>query len=440
MLSRLPYIILATAVLAACGSPTLAETPQQWLGENLDGIVSLYREFHQSPELSFQEKETAARLAAELKKVGAEVTTDIGGHGVVAILKNGPGPTLMLRTDLDALPVTEETQLVYASKVKVKQPDGTEVGVMHACGHDIHLANLVGVARYLASHRDQWSGTVMFLGQPAEERGAGAKAMLDDGLFKRFPQPDVAVALHVDSGLATGKVGYRAGYAMANVDSVDVIFHGRGGHGAAPHTTIDPIVMAAKFVLDVQTIVSREISPLEPAVITVGSIHGGTKHNIIADDCALQLTVRSYTDEVREKLLEGIRRKAEAAAAGSGAKPPTVKESDTYTPAVYNDPELTGKVVPHLQEVLGEENLVPAEQTMGGEDFARYGRAGVPIFMFRLGSVRQQRLDGYKRLNQPPPSLHSAVFYPDAEETLTTGVTALGNAALLLLPQKEKSK
>ncbi len=434
---KVPVAIVSLAICLAGWLPSSlqAETPKQWIGDHLDEVVALYRTFHQNPELSFHEKATAARLADELKKVGAEVTTQVGGHGVVALLKNGDGPTLMLRTDLDALPVKEETQLVYASKVTVKQPDGTEVGVMHACGHDIHIANLIGVARFLASHRDQWAGTVMFIGQPAEERGAGAKAMLDDGLFERFPKPDLAVALHVDATLATGTVGYRAGYAMANVDTVDVTFHGRGGHGAAPHTTIDPILIAARFVLDVQTVISREISPLEPAVITVGSIHGGTKHNIIGDTCKLQLTVRSYTDEVREKLLSGIRRKAEAAAASSGAKPPTVKDSDTYTPAVHNDPELVERVVPQLRNVLGEENLVVSKQTMGGEDFARYGRAGVPIFMFRLGSVRQQRLAGFERLDQPPPSLHSAIYYPDAEETLTTGVIALSQAALELLPK-----
>ncbi len=310
------FAFLTIGALAA--APLRADEPAQWAHDHNEELVQLYRHFHQHPELSFQEKETAARLAQELKSAGYDVTTGVGGTGVVGLLKNGPGPTLMLRTDLDALPVTESTNLAYSSKVKVKQPSGTETGVMHACGHDIHITNLIGVARYLAANRDRWSGTLMLIGQPAEEVGNGAKKMLDDGLFEKFPKPDYAVALHVDGSLATGKVGYRAGFAQANVDSVDITLHGRGGHGAAPHTTVDPVVMAAKLILDLQTLVSRETNPIEPAVVTVGSIHAGTKHNIIPEDCKLQLTVRSYSDKVREHLLDGIRRKAKAVAASAG--------------------------------------------------------------------------------------------------------------------------
>ena len=276
----------------------LAEEPGSWVDKHRAELVDLYRDFHQHPELSFQEKETAARLAKELKAVGAEVTTNFGGYGVVGILANGPGPRIMLRTDLDALPVTEQTGLVYASRVMTKAKDGQDTGIMHACGHDIHITNQIGVARYLAANKDLWSGTVMFIGQPAEEIGGGAKIMLDAGLFTKFPKPDMALALHVDSTLPTGKVGYRAGYSQANVDSVDITIRGRGGHGATPHMTIDPIVEAARLVLDLQTIISREIKAQEPAVITVGSIHAGTKHNIISDSCTLQLTVRSYSPEV----------------------------------------------------------------------------------------------------------------------------------------------
>ena len=317
MFYRVLAIVVACLVLPATSAT--AEEPGSWVDKHRAELVELYRDFHQHPELSFQEKETAAHLARELKAVGAEVTTDFGGYGVVAILANGPGPRIMLRTDLDALPVTEQTGLVYASKVTTKAKDGQDTGIMHACGHDIHITNQIGVARYLAANKDLWSGTVMFIGQPAEEMGGGAKVMLEAGLFTKFPKPDMALALHVDSTLPTGKVGYRAGYSQANVDSVDITIRGRGGHGAQPHLTIDPIVEAARLVLDLQTIVSREIKPQEPTVITVGAIHAGTKHNIIADTCTLQLTVRSYSPEVRKQLLEAIRRKANATALSSGA-------------------------------------------------------------------------------------------------------------------------
>jgi hippurate hydrolase len=343
----------------------------------------------------------------------------------------------MLRTDLDALPVEENTGLAYASKVKVKNADGTTTGVMHACGHDIHMTNLVAVARYLATHKQAWSGTIMFIGQPAEERGEGARRMLEDGLFTRFPKPDMALALHVDATLETGKVGYRAGYSLANVDSVNVTMHGRGGHGAAPHTTIDPIVQAAQLVLSLQTLVSRENDPIEPAVVTVGSIHGGTKHNIIPDSCRLQLTVRSFSDEVRRKLLDGIRRKAIAVADGAGAPKPTVEVmEEEMTPALFNDEKLVAKVVPSLNKALGEENVVGSELSMGGEDFSRYGRAGVPVFMFRLGAVDPKRMSGLKRVGDPP-SLHSALFYPDADQALQTGITAMTTAVLDLLPPEK---
>jgi hippurate hydrolase len=273
----------------------------------------------------------------------------------------------------------------------------------------------------------------MFLCQPAEERGEGARKMLGAGLFTKIKKPDYALALHVDSRTPTGKIGYRAGYALANVDSVDITVRGRGGHGAYPHTTIDPIVLAARLILDLQTIVSREVKPTEACVITVGSIHGGTKHNIIGDTCHLELTVRSYSDEVRKQLLDGIKRKANAVAAGADAPQPTVSVSEG-TPAMFNNEELVARLLPTLQRALGKENVIPAEASMGGEDFSEYGRAGVPSFMFWLGAVDEQRLAGYKRFNQEPPSLHSPVFYPDAEEALTTGITAMAAAMLDLLP------
>jgi hippurate hydrolase len=402
------------------------------VGSHIGELVSTYQEFHRHPELSFEEKETAARLASALKSAGLEVTTDFGGHGVVGIFKNGAGPTVMLRTDLDALPVTEQTGLVYASKVRTKDGDGNDVGVMHACGHDIHITCIIGVTQYLMANRGKWSGTLMVIGQPAEERVRGAAKMLDAGLFTRFPKPDYALAIHVDSSLATGKLGYRAGYLWANVDTIDIIMKGRGGHGAYPHATIDPVVMAAQLVLDLQTLVSREIKPTEPAVVTVGSIHGGTKHNIIGDTCRLQLTVRSFSDDVRSKLLEGIQRKAKAVAAGAGAPDPEVIHSDESNPALKNDAALVNRLIPVWQRVLGEENVLESEPTMGGEDFALYGRAGVPICMFRLGAVEPKRLAGLTRGGMSPPSLHSPQFYPDAEEAISTGVVAMSASTLEL--------
>lgn len=403
-----------------------------WAAAELPTLVELYRHFHAHPELSLHEQETAARVAAEWEAAGFTVTRNVGGHGVVGLLENGAGPTLMLRTDLDALPVVERTGLAYASRVKVQDRSGNEVGVMHACGHDIHMTCLIGAARYLAARRDGWRGRLMLVGQPAEERVMGAQAMLDDGLFTRFPKPDFAVALHCDARLAAGAVGCRAGYALANSDSVDVTLHGKGGHGAYPHTTVDPIVQAAQFILAIQTIVSREVPPTEPAVITVGSIQAGTKHNIIGDRCDLQLTVRSYSDEVRGRLLAAIERKARGIALSMNAPEPTVTVTEG-TPALFNDDTLNARLEGVFRRLLGDSRVTLGERSMGGEDFSRYGRAGVPIVMFRLGTVAQRRLDRLQELGQEPPSLHSALYYPDAEPTLETGVVALVGAALLLL-------
>lgn len=412
-----------------------AEEPAEWAKANMDDMVRLYVHFHTHPELSFREQETGKRMAAEFKAAGFRTVANVGGHGVVGLLSNGPGPTVMLRADLDALPVTEQTGVEYASTVVVQNEDGSQTGVMHACGHDIHMTNLVGTARYLSQNKDKWSGTLMVIGQPAEERGGGASAMLKDGLFERFPKPDYAIALHVSGDLPTGKVGYRTGYALANVDSVDITMKGRGGHGSAPHTTIDPVMLAAELVVSLQTLVSREVKPLDPAVVTVGSIHGGTKHNIIGDECKLQLTVRSYKEEVRRKLLNGIERKAKAVAMGAGAPEPEVKFSEG-TPSLYNDEELAARVVPVFEKLLGTENIRLDEPVMGGEDFSQYGRAGVPILLYRLGSVNARRLNQYKLAGRLPPSLHSPVYYPDFEETLQTGVTTMAGAVLELMKKK----
>ncbi len=404
-----------------------------WVKTNLESLITLYRHFHSHPELSLQEKETAARFAHELKQAGAAVTVEIGRHGVVGIIRNGEGPVIMVRTDLDALPVTEQTGLSFASQVKVKDQAGVEVGVMHACGHDVHMTNAIGVARYMGANKSLWKGTLMVIGQPAEEIGAGAKAMLDDGLFERFPKPTYAIALHVDSTLAAGKVGYRAGYTLANTDSIDIIVKGRGGHGAYPHTTSDPIVQAAQLILALQTIVSREIKPTNPAVITVGSIHGGTKHNIIGSECHLQLTVRSFSDDVRSHLLKAIERKAKAMAIASDAPEPVIRFAEG-TPALFNDTKLTERVLPILQRVAGEANVESSEPSMGGEDFSQYGRVGVPILMYRLGSVDARRLARAKELGQEPPSLHSPIFYPDVDEALATGIQTMSAVCLDLMP------
>ena len=423
----------AVVIGVFCSVATVAEADiDSWIESSLDSLSELYVYLHTHPELSYEEKETSARIAAEWDASGYEVTRNVGGHGVVAILQNGDGPIVMLRTDLDALPVTEATKREYASTVVVTRADGSRTGVMHACGHDVHMTNLVGVARYLAEHRNLWSGTLMLIGQPAEERGGGALAMLNDGLFCRFPKPDVAVALHVAHDLPAGKIGYRAGYVLANVDSVDIRMKGRGGHGAAPETTIDPVILAAELVVSLQTIISREISPLTPAVITVGSIHGGTKHNIIGSECHLQLTVRSYADDVRKHLLQAIERKARAVAVGARAPEPEIAFSDG-TPSLYNDDDVAARLAPVFEATLGKNNVVLTEPRMGGEDFSRYGKAGVPILMYRLGSVSQRRLDQYRMVGQTPPSLHSPVYYPDVEPTLRTGIATMSAAVLELM-------
>lgn len=398
----------------------------------LPSLLTLYKHFHTHPELSFHEAESSARIAAELRALGFDVTEGVGGYGVVGVLRNGEGPTVLVRGDMDALPVAEETGLAYASEVKTKDDLGREVSVMHACGHDVHMTTLLGTSRVLAAMKEDWHGTFIALAQPAEERGAGARAMLADGLFDRFPRPDVCLALHVDSVLRPGIIGYVPGYAMANVDSVDILVRGRGGHGAYPEMTIDPVVIASRIVLTLQTIISREISPREPAVITVGSIHAGTKHNIIPDEARLQLTVRSYSEETRNQLLEGIRRVARAEALAAGVPPelePIVEVKDEYTPATFNDPALVEHIVGVLSDLLGASNVVEGKPSMGGEDFGRYGREEprIPIFMFRLGSL-PDLAPGVK-----PPSLHSSLYHPDPEPTIRTGVKALSAATLDLL-------
>lgn len=373
------------------------------------GLENLYEHLHSHPELSGKEEKTSKRMAEELERINWKVTRNIGGYGVAAFLENGKGPTVLVRSDMDALPVTEATGLPYASKVK---------GVAHACGHDVHMTCLVGSARVLNQLKADWKGTLEFIAQPAEETGQGAEAMLKDGLFTRFPKPDYALALHVDSQLAVGKIGYRRGPAFANVDSVDVTIFGRGGHGAYPHLSVDPIVIASEAVLAFQTIPSRELKPYETAVVTVGSIHGGTKHNIIPDQVKLELTVRSYSDEVRGQILEAIQRMAtQIARAHRAPRDPEVRTSESI-PSTYNDPALVNRLIPVFQKKFGENQVVEKEPEMGGEDFGLYARAGVPACLFRIGSVSPKGA-------RPLPSLHSSEYAPEPEPTITTGIQAL---------------
>ena len=405
-----------------------------WVNQQLDSVLGEYKYLHANPEVSFQEQKTATYVAKQWRNAGFTVTENVGDTGIVALLKSGNGPTLMLRTDLDALPVTEATGLPFASTKQVVTESGAKSGVMHACGHDIHMSNLIGVARFLGSHQDLWQGTVMLIGQPAEERGAGAKAMLEDGLFTKFPTPDFALALHCESSTPTGKVAVSPGYTMANVDSVDITVNGRGGHGSAPESTIDPIAQACELVVALQTIVSREISPREAAVVTVGSIHGGTKHNIIGDSCHLQLTVRSYNASVRKRLLGSIKRKALAVAESYGAPAPEINISEG-TPALRNDDALAERVAVSFRAAIGRTNVLPMAAVMGGEDFSRYGLAGVPIVMYRLGVISPERLQRFAELGRRPPSLHSATFYPDARAALRTSMVTMISASLDLLQQ-----
>jgi hippurate hydrolase len=408
------------------------------IAEQADSLETLYKHLHTHPELSLHEEQTAVRMAQELKQLGFEVTEKVGGTGVVGVLKNGAGPTVLVRTDMDALPVIEQTGLPYASKVRLRGKDGSETGVMHACGHDMHMTVWTGTARVLAGLKNQWRGTLVFIAQPAEEIGTGARLMLADGLFKRFPRPDYCLALHCDGRIAHGDINYTEGLALANVDSVDIVVRGKGGHGAAPHTTIDPIVLAAKIVLDLQTIVSREMNPTDPAVVTVGSIHGGTKHNIIPNEVKLQLTVRTTKDTVRKHVLESIERIAKAAAQGMRAPEPTVAVSpNEFTPALLNDPKLTRRIIGVFKEVLGSDRVHERPPMMGGEDFARYGREGIPICLYFLGTVDPKRVAESRREGGAPlPSLHSDHYYPVPRPSMETGVLTMSLAVLELMGNK----
>ena len=445
-------LILASLALGlAAGQPALAQSASVPTGADplraaisadLPYVQSLYVDLHKAPELSFHEAKTAARMAQELKKAGfTDVTTGVGGHGVVGVLKNGEGPTLLIRADTDALPVKEQTGLPYASTVVTKDETGAEVPVMHACGHDIHMSAWVGTARRLVALKDQWRGTLVMIAQPAEERGGGAKAMLEDGLYKRFPKPTHVVALHVNAAIPAGSVGIHSGYAMANVDSVDVTVRGVGGHGAYPHTTKDPVVLSAHIVTALQTLVSRTNNPAEPAVVTVGSIHGGTKHNIIPDTVKLELTERSYGDDVRDSLLSGIKRIAEGQAAAFGVPQelwPVVEVKNEYTPSTFNTDGLSGQLQGVFKARFGDDRVVETRPAMGGEDFSRYYREdrSLESTLFWLGAVKQSTWDEAQKAGKPLPSLHSPFFAPDPQPTLATGIEAMTAGALAVLSGK----
>ncbi|MGY6558197.1 MAG: amidohydrolase [Nitritalea sp.] len=404
-------------------------------------LEALYKHLHQNPELSLQEKETSARMAAELKRAGFQVQTGIGGYGVVGVFENGPGPTVLIRTDMDALPMEEKTGLPFASKKKGVTADGQETYIAHSCGHDIHMTVFVGTARTLVEFKNRWKGTLVMVAQPAEENGMGAYQMFQDSLYQKIPYPDFALALHDDPFLPAGTLGFKEGALMAGVDMMNITVYGEGGHGAAPHTTIDPIVLSAQLIQSFQTIVSRKLAPTTPAVITVGAIRGGSVHNIIPDQVELLLTIRTYSPEVREEVLTQIKHMSQhlARAAGMGEdKLPTFKLREPHTPALINDGALTARLRGVMEENFGMAQVVDVDAQMIGEDFSRFGlqEKPVPLSMFYLGAGNPEFLARAKTEGLEIPGLHSPYFAPDYKPTLLTGVEAMTLAALSLLQEE----
>jgi len=433
--------ILAAAALTALPASARADDLRETIVADMPGLMAIYRDLHEHPELSFQEVRSAKIMADAARAAGFTVTEGVGRTGVVSVLSNGAGPTVMIRADMDALPVIEQTGLPFASKVRA-QAAGGETGVMHACGHDTHMTAWIETARLLAARKSDWRGTLVMIAQPAEETGQGAKAMLDDGLFTRFPKPDYALAFHDMAAVPAGKITYASGPAMANVDSVDIEVKGVGGHGAAPHTTKDPVVLASAIVMRLQTLVSRENDPLQPAVVTVGSFHAGSKYNIISDSAKLQLTVRSFTDEQRERLLSGIKRVVAGEAMASGIPvdlAPVIAFGEGFTPALINEPAFAAEVVGPLTERFGAERVTLAPPIMPGEDFSRYRRADpatIQSFLFWVGGERPETIAKAKVEGTTPPSLHSPFWAPDAEKVIGTAAEALTSAALRLMPAR----
>ncbi|WP_260583379.1 amidohydrolase [Sphingopyxis sp. PET50] len=436
--------VAALALSALGAAPAAAQAGDSVIGaeirKDMPSLMAIYRDLHANPELSFMEVRSAGILAAEARKLGFKVTEKVGGTGIVAVMENGPGPVVLLRADMDGLPVVEQTGLPGASKVRVTTAEGVETGVMHACGHDTHMTAWIGVARRMAANKAKWSGTLVMIGQPAEERGAGARMMLEDGLYTRFPKPQYALAFHDAAQFPAGQIGYTPGYALANVDSVDITVKGVGGHGAYPQTTKDPVVLASRIVGALQTLVSREISPLDSAVVTVGSFHAGAKHNIISDEAKLQLTVRSYSDEVRNHLLDGIARiaKGEAIAAGipEDRMPVVNVQKDEYTPATYNTPEFTEEMAAFLKTQFGEARVTQMPPVMGGEDFGRFSRDAnkdVKSLIIWVGGVPHAEYEAAKKEGRTLPSLHSPFWAPEASTVIETATEALTGMAMKLM-------
>lgn len=431
-------LLVSTLASAAQDIPTLvnSELPQ---------LVSTYKELHQNPELSHQEKQTSAILADALRKASYTVTENVGkyddgtsAYGVVAVMKNGSGPTVLVRTDMDALPVEEKTGLPYASHARSRNQAGDDVGVMHACGHDIHISTMIGVGETLAQLKTQWHGTLILVGQPAEETVDGARAMLNDNLYTRFGQPDYAIALHDDASLEAGKAGVVSGPALAAVNSVDVTMRGVGSHGARPELSKDPVVLSAEYILAIQTIVSRQIPPQAPAVVTVGAIHGGTKRNIIPDEVKMNLTIRSFDDGVQKQILADLKRTAEGIAMAGGVpsdRMPVVSVMPESSPVTYNNPELADRLRAVCVRTVGAQNVVPSHAEMVSEDFGLFGLEGhqIPTVMLRLGAISPERIAESKSTGKPLPSLHSALFYPQPEPTIRTGVIVMTASVLDLM-------
>lgn len=436
MMMRNTALLTLSLLLAA---PAGAQGMDTQIKAQMPSLMAIYDDLHANPELSFMEERSAGVMAREARAAGFEVTEKVGGHGVVAVLRNGPGPVVLVRADMDGLPVTEQTGLPGASKVRVVTKEGVETGVMHACGHDTHMTAWIGTARLLAANKANWSGTLVMIGQPAEERGAGAVAMLKDGLFTRFPKPDYAIAFHDAAQFPAGMIGFTPGFALANVDSVDIHVKGVGGHGAYPHTTKDPIVLASRIVGSLQTLVSRELDPQDAAVVTVGSFHAGTKHNIISDEAKLQLTVRSFSDETRKKMLDGIRRisRGEAIAAGvpEDRMPVVTVEDKEFTPSTFNTPDFTLEMGAFLKERFGEARVRQVPAVMGGEDFGQFVRADPKIksLIFWVGGVRQSEFDAAMKDGKQLPSLHSPFWAPDAPVVVATATEAMTAMTLKLL-------
>ena len=413
----------------------------------LPSLLAIYKDIHSHPELSGHEEQTSALVAKELRAAGCEVTENFGKYdkpnlkcyGVIGVMKNGAGPTILVRTDMDALPVHEETGLPYASKVTTKNDEGRDISVMHACGHDAHMSAFIGTARALQRLKDQWAGTIIFVGQPAEEAIGGARALLRAGLYNRFGKPAFALGFHDKADLEIGHIGVTEGYTYANVDSVNITVHGIGGHGAYPHKTKDPIVLSAEIINALQTIASREDNPLDPIVVTVGSIHGGTKHNIIPDEVKMQLTVRTYKSDVRERVLGAIDRIAKGCAITAGIpadRAPTVEVlKDEFVPATYNNPELTKRLVAVWKKVLGPQNVDMVDPTMGGEDFSEYSLPdhSIPAVDFHIGAVDPAKIAEFKKAGKELPSLHSSKFAPVPEPTIRVGIVGMTSAVLELM-------